>query len=590
MVGRQTAGTVRTQDRPLGKVALETKNLSAGDGSFRDVSMSVRRGEILGLYGLVGAGRTAFGQALVGMKTCARGEIRKDGLVFQSKGIGAAARQGIAYVPEDRLRLGVCAGLSVKDNALLASVRRLARGPFVLKNEERQRTQLLVRKLGVRCKSVDQEMATLSGGNQQKVVLGRWLECEPEILVLDEPTRGIDVGAKEEIHALLGELTGQGKAIILISSDLPEILGQSDSVGVFREGRLVHLGPAGDATSEQLARAALPVEAVSDFGASVVRASSPAVRLTASLREAGLVAAVAVIAVFLAFHTDTFWQEATLRDIAQSAALLVLSGLGAGLVILAGAIDISFGSIMALSAAVAGDLMRRGWAPASAICASLAVGVAAAALNASLSLVSRVRPIVITLGTGSFYRGLTLLLIGARAIHEVPEGMRQFFLAAPFGFPMAMILALAAMSLAWLVLGWTVPGRRVLALGSNPQAARRAGISKARSWIAVFALEGFCAACAGVLALAMAGHLQATDFDDMTLDAIGVAVVGGIAITGGRGSVWGILAASLLFCILEKGWLLLHISSFWQRSIVGTMLLAAILFDRFWQGRAHFED
>ena len=190
----------------------------------------------------------------------------------------------------------------------------------------------------------------------------------------------------------------------------------------------------------------------------------------------------------------------------------------------------------------------------------------------------------------SVYRGLTLLLIGEMYIHDVPAAFRDPFQATPLGIPAAVWLALFSVTLAWLALGWTIPGRQTLALGSNQAAAQRTGIHRTRVWLAVFTLQGLLAGVAGLLALGLMGHLHATDFEEMTLEAIGVAVVGGIAITGGRGSVWGICAAALLFRVLEKGWVLLDISRFWQRTIVGALLLLAILADRFWRRRSRAGD
>jgi rhamnose transport system ATP-binding protein len=441
----------------------------------------------------------------------------------------------------------------------------------------------------VRLRSAAQPIVTLSGGNQQKVVLGRWLACEPRVLILDEPTRGVDVGAKAEIHSLLRQLADSGRAVVLISSDLPEVLSHSDRVGVFREGRLVAIHDAKTATAEQVAAAALPEEKPDRDATADDSPAGRSPRWQFWLRETGLLVAVALLSLGLGFGTDTFWRAETLRDVAGNAALLVLCGLGATLVLLAGALDISFGAMMALSAAVAGYLMQEGRSPALAVPAALAVGTLAGTLNASLSLVGRVHPIVVTLGTMSLYRGLTIRLIGGKAIHDLPASFRTPFAVAPLGVPLLVWLALVVIAAVWLVLSWTVPGRQVLAQGGNPRAAARVGIHRARVWLAVFAAQGFLAAVAGLLALGSAGHLQSTDFGEMTLEAIGVAVVGGIAITGGRGSVWGLWAAALLFRVLEKGWALLHVSPHWQKLIVGGLLLLAILGDRVWR-RAGEED
>jgi ribose/xylose/arabinose/galactoside ABC-type transport system permease subunit/ABC-type multidrug transport system ATPase subunit len=557
----------------------------------------VAAGEVLGLYGLIGAGRTEWAQAILGLRPLAAGQILHDGKPWMPHGPGPAARQGLVYLPEDRLRLGLCAGLSVRANAVLAALRRWAWGPFVSQREETRQCQQLVRQLAVRLRSLSQPVGTLSGGNQQKIVLGRWLACEPRTLLLDEPTRGVDVGAKAEIHLLLRRLAQRGCAVVLISSDLPEVLAYSDRVGVFRAGRLVAVQEAANVTAEQVAAAALPVGPRADPtgtepGPLVEVRGGVARRAWESwLREAGLLALVLVLVLGLAWRTDTFWRPGTLRDVAENAALLVLCGLAAALVLLVGGIDISFGAMLALGGATAGYLMQEevGWPPALAAALAPGVTAAAGALNALLALLGRVHPIVVTLGTMSLYRGLTLLLIGGRAIHDVPASFRAPLQATPAGIPMAVWLALGLVSLAWFVLGWTVSGRQALALGGNPRAAQRSGIHRSRVWLAVFTIEGLLAGLAGLVALGLAGHLQATDFEEKTLEAIGVAVVGGIAITGGRGSVWGIWGAALLFRVLEKGWVLLHISGYWQRTIVGTLLLLAILGDRLWR-RARGEE
>jgi ribose/xylose/arabinose/galactoside ABC-type transport system permease subunit len=220
-----------------------------------------------------------------------------------------------------------------------------------------------------------------------------------------------------------------------------------------------------------------------------------------------------------------------------------------------------------------------------AVSAGLLAATAAGFMNAGLSLVGRVHPIVITLGTLSLYRGLTLLLIGGRDILDVPKSFSSPLRALPLGVPAAVWMAIGALALSWFVLGWTVPGRQAIAFGSNSVAAERTGIHRTRIWLSVFAIQGFLAGVAGLLGLGLVGSMQSTDFGEKTLEAIGVAVVGGIAITGGRGSIWGIGAAALLFQVLEKGWVLMRISSYWQKTIVGGLLLIAILTDRLWRRR-----
>jgi ribose transport system ATP-binding protein/rhamnose transport system ATP-binding protein len=583
MVGRTPMKTLSRRSASLpGPVRLTCEGLTATDGSFQDVSLVVRAGEVLGIYGLIGAGRSEWAQAVFGLLPVASGQTLVDGKPWVCSAPGDAVRHGLAYLPEDRLRLGLCSGLSVKANAVLAALRRLSFGPFVSKQSEVREAGRLVNDLAIRLRTLLQPAGTLSGGNQQKVIVGRCLACQPQTLILDEPTRGVDVAAKGEIHALLHRLADTGRAVVLISSDLPEVLGQSDRVAVFREGRVADIFDPQTATAEQVARVALPI---ANKQASSAGEAPPSPSMAFLLREAGLFAAAFLLAAFLGWRTNGFLQAGTLRDVGESTGLLALCGLGAGVVILGGGIDISFGAIMALGAATAGYLMQNGHSPWLAVTAGLATATFAGLLNAALTLVGRVHPIVITLGTMSLYRGLVLLLISGEAIHDVPTSFHDLCLAAPLGIPVTAWLAVASLALAWFLLGWTVSGRQLYALGNNPKAAERAGIRRSRVWLATFTIEGFLAGVAGLVALGTAAHLQSNDFDEKTLEAIGVAVIGGIAITGGRGSVWGICGAALLFRILEKGWMLLHISGYWQRTIVGGLLLLAIVGDRLWRGK-----
>jgi ABC-type sugar transport system ATPase subunit/ribose/xylose/arabinose/galactoside ABC-type transport system permease subunit len=593
MVGREIESASRLRaPRPPSvsahPVRLACRQLTALDGSFANVTLEVRAGEVLGLYGLIGAGRSGWAQAVFGLRAIATGSIFLDGKPWKPRGVGAATRRGLAYLPEDRLRFGLCSGLSVRANAVLAVLRRLARGPFISRHKETRQAWTMVEQLAVRLRALEQPAGTLSGGNQQKIIFGRWLACDPQTLILDEPTRGVDVAAKAEIQRLVRGLADTGRAVVWISSDLPEVLAQSDRIGVFRDGNLVATFDPDTTTAEQVAAAALqqkqPQTQRPDRPAPQSRWTSA---LALGSREVGLLGIVILLMALLAWRTETFWQPGALRDLADNASLLSLCGLGAGLVILTGGIDISFGSIMALGAATAGFLMQAGWSALVAVPAGLGVATAAGATNAAVTLVGRVHPIVVTLGTMSLYRGLTLLIIGNEDIRVVPSGFRAPIQAVVLGVPAIVWLGLAAAALAWFLLSWTVPGREAVAFGSNPRAAERTGIRRARVWLAVFTLEGLLAGVAGLISLGMTGNLQGTDHDEKTLEAIGVAVVGGVAITGGRGSVWGIWAAALLFRVLEKGWVHLHVSSYWQRSIVGALLVIAILGDRLWRHYQH---
>lgn len=253
---------VRRSDRPP---ALAVENLSLVN-HFSGVNLQVQAGEVLGLAGLVGSGRTSLARALFGSPPgfggprAVRGTIRVDGRVVQSRGVRHAIRCGIAYVPEDRKLDGLALELSVTDNVALPQLQELARRGIARRPVEVRKAEEQVESLAIRVPGPSTEAGNLSGGNQQKVVLGKWLSRGCRVLLLDEPTRGIDVGAKAEIYRLLRELTDDGLAIVLISSDMPEVLGMSDRLAVMRRGRIVKTFDHANVSEEEVIRLALGAE------------------------------------------------------------------------------------------------------------------------------------------------------------------------------------------------------------------------------------------------------------------------------------------------------------------------------------------
>jgi ABC-type sugar transport system ATPase subunit len=255
MVGRDLARLfteARASDAP---VRLEVRGLSRR-GVLHDVSLSLRGGEIVGLAGLVGAGRTELARCLFGADSISEGEILLDGAKVDIRSPGHAVDLGIALVPEDRKLQALILGMGVRENLSLPVLDRLG-SPFVpSRRRERALASDYIRSLTIRTPHMEQRVSALSGGNQQKVVIARWLATKPKVLILDEPTRGIDVGAKAEVHALIARLAEQGVAILMISSELPEILGMSHRILVMRGGRIVAEIPRQDATEESIMAAA----------------------------------------------------------------------------------------------------------------------------------------------------------------------------------------------------------------------------------------------------------------------------------------------------------------------------------------------
>jgi ribose transport system ATP-binding protein len=253
MVGRVIYEQPKTRSSvaPDAPIVLRVDRLNAGR-LVRDVSFALRQGEILGIAGLMGSGRTETARAIFGADEIQSGTIEIRGRRVSIRSPGDAVANGIGYLSEDRKRFGLAVNLSVRDNLAMATYDRFQRGLFIQASKVRQVTEDYVQKLNIRTPSLEQLLLNLSGGNQQKVVIAKWLIRRCDILIFDEPTRGIDVGAKSEIYTLMNELTREGKSIIMISSELPEILRMSDRIIVMSEGRLTGELPIEKASQEAI--------------------------------------------------------------------------------------------------------------------------------------------------------------------------------------------------------------------------------------------------------------------------------------------------------------------------------------------------
>ncbi len=257
MVGRELSAVFPKVEVTPGEVVLDLQNVGCHEAGVHDVTFQVRAGEIVGLAGLVGAGRTELARVLFGLTPATSGSIVLRGQAVTIPSPREAIAKGIAYVPEDRRRHGVVLEMSVAENVTLATLSAISRLGLLNSRRERAVAHDYVDRLGVKTASIDAPVGSLSGGNQQKVALARWLASRPGVLILDEPTQGVDVGAKAEIHRLMGDLATNGLAILMISSELPEVLGMSDRIVVMHAGTVIGALDRVDATQERVMELAL---------------------------------------------------------------------------------------------------------------------------------------------------------------------------------------------------------------------------------------------------------------------------------------------------------------------------------------------
>jgi len=255
MVGRQLGELYPKDELAHGEVVLQASGLEDGR-ELRGVDLELRAGEILGIAGLAGAGRTALAETLFGVRPPSRGRVEIAGRAVNLKHPGQAIRQGMGFVPEDRKLQGLFLNMAVRENLVIAALPEISRFSFVNFKRADQMAREFVDKLNIRTPNLKQLVRNLSGGNQQKVIIARWLTLKPRILILDEPTRGIDVATKAEIHALMNILAKEGVALLVVSSDLPEVLGVSDRILVMRSGKITAEFTRQEATQDNIMHSA----------------------------------------------------------------------------------------------------------------------------------------------------------------------------------------------------------------------------------------------------------------------------------------------------------------------------------------------
>lgn len=255
MVGRELGERFPERTAEIGEDRFVVKDLSL-EGLFQNISFNVRKGEILGVAGLMGAGRTEIMETIFGARKKTGGRIYMDGKELNIRKPHHAIEAGIGFITEDRKDEGLVLGLTVRENLAIPNLKKLSKSAVIVKQKEKQWTEEMIQKLRIKTSGPEQEVKSLSGGNQQKVVFGKWLGTEPKLLILDEPTRGVDVGAKKEIYSIMNELTEKGFSIIMVSSELPEILGMSDRVMVIHEGKLTAILDKKEASQEKIMEAA----------------------------------------------------------------------------------------------------------------------------------------------------------------------------------------------------------------------------------------------------------------------------------------------------------------------------------------------
>ena len=594
MIGRTLSSIYPPRDAVKGKVALEVRSL-AREGEFHDISFTVRSGEILGLGGLVGSGRTEIARALFGITRPSAGEILVDGAArhFASADDAMAAR--IAYVSEDRLGQSLVMDFSILANAILPVIGQATIAGLVWRPREIALVEPHLDRLRLKFRSYDQAAKTLSGGNQQKVALSKWLATDPRILILDEPTQGIDVRTKAEVHAMIVELARQGLAIILISSELPELLGMCDRILVLREGRMTAEFDGSDVDQERVIRAAtdadgalLPI-ASQPAGQGVVmsgheRPAQPTwLRRFVARRETGLIAAIAAVVIPVSALNPRMLGGANLTALAMDLGLLMIVAAAQMLVMLTRNIDLSVASVIGLAAYGSASFMHdhQSMPVLAGISFACLIGLIAGLVNGVVVTFGRVPSIVVTLGSLAVFRGVNSLWAGGKQISadQVSQAWLDMTSARLAGVPAVILIAIAALIVVGLFLRRMPLGRELYAVGSNPDGAALMGIRSRWLVLGAFAVAGLLAGFDGALWASRYATVDARVASGFELTVIAAVVVGGVALRGGAGTTFGIVLGALTLLVIRNGLTLVRVDPLWLDGVYGLIILVAIAID-----------
>jgi ribose transport system permease protein len=568
--------SVRDDDRPSGY-------------RLHDVSFSVHAGEIVGFAGLVGAGRTDLLLALIGaLGVRATGRMRLDGRVYEPVSPPAALRDGLVLLPEERKAQGIFPHLSVAANVTLSALSKVSRAGWIDRKRDRAAADRMMRESDVRAASDAAPMVTLSGGNQQKALLARCLFASPKVLLLDEPTRGVDLAAKSEIYAELRALAAQGMGVVVCSSEMSEVLTQCHRIVVMREGRVAATFDRGEATEERVLAAATPI----GDGAGATGGPPSGGWRGRLAQRASLFGLAAVVILAILFSPvrrgmPVFLDLGNLSDILRQVAEKGILAVGMTAVVISGGIDLSVGSLLAFSATLSAWLLMAGHLglPATAFVVIVA-GALWGLLNGVVIAKWRLPAFIATLATMSAARGAARYLSGGTAIPlgfgagGAPSSVRA--LAAPivpYVPAPALIFGITVVAM-HLFLARTRSGRYLYAIGDNVAAARLAGIRVAWHQGSVYVIAAALAALAGLVHAAQLEQGNPNDGVAYELDAIAAVVIGGTPLSGGMGTVGGTLVGILIIGIINNTMGLNNVDANLQLILKGVIILGAVWLQR----------
>jgi len=607
MIGREYKSVFPSKptqpaDRPP---ALKVKNL-AWAGRLKGIDLSVRPGEVVGLGGLDGQGQHELLLALFGVLVGVSGEIEVSGKHIRVKSPCAAKSRHIsmAFIPEDRKTEGLMLPMSVRDNLSFAAIERFSHFGLIDTRSEKAAIDQIIKALQIRCDGIDGPVGALSGGNQQKVVIGKWLMTKPRIILLNDPTRGVDVGTKQEFYQRVRWLADEGAAILFYSTDYDELIGCCDRVLVLYDGAVIRILEGVAITEHDLVASALnlPTAAMHNAAAAEMRPvtekvgeprTEAAPLLHTNRRRKGdldffisanrgaLFAAAIFVAMFTLFvskHPAGFSAK-VINTAANKGTLLALVGMAQTLPILTAGLDLSVGMVFVLANCLASTMMAGSpLQTAFGALTVLAAGALCGAINGAIVVYGRLQPIIATLATGAIYYGCALWLRPAPG-GDVNTDFADTMVGSLGGtIPAAALLLLGVVLFIWLPYRRSVLGRAAYAIGSSEPAAYMCGVPIARAKFFAYLLAGFLSSIAGLLltCITYSGEANSILGSSYTLNSIASVVVGGTSLFGGSGGAIGSIFGAFVLRTIGDLLLVFDLDPLWQPLFLGVVLLVAV--------------
>jgi ribose transport system ATP-binding protein len=647
MIGREYKSVFppKPARAPDGAPVLNVKNLCWA-GRLKGIDLSIRRGEVIGLGGLDGQGQHEFLLALFGVLSGVTGTLEVGNRSVTLRSPGAAKRKeiGMALIPEDRKTEGLMLPMSVRDNLSFAAIERFSRFGLIQRNREEGAIDEMVRRLNIRCDGIEGPVGALSGGNQQKVVIGKWLMTEPRIILLNDPTRGVDVGTKQELYQSLRRLADEGAAILFYSTDYDELIGCCDRVLVLYGGKVVRTLEGQLITERNLVTSALNLpagnsnavtsvplkegeasrvsdlafdtsistsissttSAISDPNVAKSQTQDPlapriaraqSVPATKPKRKSDwrfhigaqqrILFAVSLFVVMFALYVTKHpagFSPRVINTAANKGVLLALVAMAQTIPVLTAGLDLSVGMVFVLANCIASTLVVGSPVETTlGVLAVLLTGGVCGAINGAIVVFGRLQPIIATIATGAIYYGVALWLRPAPGGTINTDFADAVVGSMPGGIPVSLILLLGVVFFFWLPYQGSVLGRAAYAIGSSEQAAFMSGIPIARAKFFAYLMAGVLASIAGLLLTCItdSGEANAILGSTYTLNSIAAVVLGGTSLFGGSGGAIGSIFGAFVLRTIGDLLIIFDFDPLWQPLFLGVVLLAAVSLSSF---------